>query len=408
MKPMVKGKSFGERARLEVKGCTPELFLNECLKREVNIISAVKRDEFSLEITLRASDAKSVIAMAEKNGYAVEILDGARAGKYLLGKRIFPFLLAVCLLSVLIYSKLFLWEIDIKGNENISDCEILSALKDCGVYTGAFWPNFYAEDIRSEVLAKLPELSWITINIRGSVGEVICVERREKPEMVFEGEASHIVADKEAFVLELHTLVGKGLVERGEIIKKGEILISGAMESSFAPPRFVKSQGSIIAETNSEYIALSPKNMLIREYEGKAKHYFSIIIGNNRINFYSNSSISGGNCDKIISVWNAEIPGLMSLPISVIRETQMPYSISVSPREAYDARISLEASLGDYLAHAIGDGEIISVKINISSSEELYTASLRARCIEKIGISKVIDQGEKDSYIEKYNMKADE
>ncbi|MBR5489684.1 MAG: sporulation protein YqfD [Oscillospiraceae bacterium] len=405
---MNKRKAPSGKAKVEISGCSPELFLNECVKKDINIISAGKIDDYSLKIIVSPSDMKRMSSIINKYGYSAKILDGGEGWKILARKRALLILLSLSLLLLLFYSKLFLWELNIQGNENISDGEILSALKECGVAAGTFWPDLYAEDIRSRVLAKMPELSWITVNIQGSVGEVICVERQEKPDMVFEGEPSHIVADKEAFIKDVRSLVGQSLVTRGEIVQKGDILISGAVESSYSPPSFVKSQGTIIAETNSEYLAICPENMLVREYKGKIKHTFSVIIGNNRINFYSDSSISGGGCDKIISVWNAEIPGLISLPISIIRETIMPYDVSSISRDAYKAGSSLEACLKNYLADASANGEIISEKLNIYSSDGVYEACLRVRCIEEIGVSKVISEDEKVSYTEKFYKKADE
>ena len=408
MKGMNKRRAPSRKARVEISGCSPELFLNECVKKNINIISTLKSDDYSLEIVVSPSDMKRISAIIDKCGYCVKILNGGEGWKKLTKKRAFPILLSLSLLLLLFYSKMFLWEINIQGNENVSDGEILSALKECGVQTGTFWPDLYSEDIRSKVLAKIPELSWITVNIRGSVGEVICVERQKKPEMIFEGAPSHIVAEKEAFIKEVRSLVGQSLVTGGELVQKGDVLISGAVESSYASPSFVKSQGTIIAETNSEYLAISPENMLAREYTGENKHTFSVIIGNNRINFYSNSSISGGGCDKIISVWNAEIPGLMSLPVSIIRETIMPYDVSSQARDAYKAESCLEECLKNYLEETAANGEIISQKLNLYSLDGVYAACLRVRCIEEIGVLKAISEDEKVSYIAKYNKKADE
>ena len=130
-------------------------------------------------------------------------------------RKIIPIIIIVAFVALIFWSKFFVWEIELKGNENISDGEILSVLAQCGVESGAFWPAFSADSIRSEVIYAIPELRWITVNMHGSLAEVIVVERKCPPEMIYKNECSNIVAEKDAFIVEINALEGKSLAKSG-------------------------------------------------------------------------------------------------------------------------------------------------------------------------------------------------
>jgi len=406
---MTKFRTLGGLAHMEIKGCMPEFFLNECLKNNIEIVSAKKKDLFSLELLLPSSAIERTEILAAGKGYTAVTLQQGRAWRAFLKCRIFPALLGICIVLLLFWSKFYVWEIEISGNETVSDGEILSALSESGVTSGAFWPGFSADNIRSEVLALIPELSWITVNMHGSLAEVIAVERQKKPEMVFEGECASIKAGKEGFIRQVNTLVGQSSVKPGQIVQKGDVLISGVLESSFSPARFVKAQGRVFAETNTEYIAVSPQKLGLRSYSGNEKNRFALKIGNNRINFYSDSSISHSFCDKITSVWDLEIPGLFILPVSIVHYSFLSYESESVQREEFSTGESLKECLRDTLCYRLGSGEVLGEKLTlISTSEDLFAASLRVRCLEEIGVLSTITEAEKAFYIQKYTEKADD
>ena len=76
-----------------------------------------------------------------------------------------PLLLTAVLLLL---SSLFIWEINVEGNEKLTTGEILRALEECGVKTGTFWPGLDTDEIRCRMLLRLPELGWMTVNVHGS------------------------------------------------------------------------------------------------------------------------------------------------------------------------------------------------------------------------------------------------
>ncbi len=395
-------------ASLEIKADMPERFLNNCTARGLRIISAQRIDLFTIVICLPSSMISEAKGIAVKSNCELTVLGLGRKWIKNLRKRIFPVICTFFIIGLVFWSKFYVWEIEIKGNETVTDSRILEVLAECGVESGAFWPGFSADNIRSEVLYRIPELSWITVNMHGSLAEVTAVERREKPEMHYQGECSNIVADKDAFVTQVNILAGQAQVKPGCLVNKGDILISGVVESTYSSPRFLRSMGSVQGETNMEIIALMPESELVRHYTGEKNRRFALIIGNKRINFYSGSSISDSFCDKIISVWNMGIEDLLSLPVSLVCETLSIYELLPVEMDDYNSGQYLERSLRDSLLREIGEGELISEKLSFAEERGLLIGSLRVRCREDIGVSVPISESQKLDSQMKYIQKADD
>ncbi len=396
--------------RVLVSSDMPERFITDCIENGIVIISAERCDALRAELIMSESDLKAAEKLALRSGCELKVLKQG-GGKRLAGsaaKRIAPIIMTVCFIGLLFWSKFYVWEIDIRGNEIVDTGEILDALGECGVECGAFWPAFSSDNIRSELLSRIPELSWITVNMHGSLAEVIAVERTIPPPLVFDGACADVIADCEGFVTKVEALVGEAKVKSGAAVSKGDVLISGVVESSYSPPRFLRSYGSVEAEINTALTAVSPASEQKRIYTGKKTRKFALIMGNNRINFYSGSSISDVFCDKIISVWKFEVPGIFSFPISFVCESSNVYEKQSADRDGYEVARLMEQILLQSLNNDIGDGEIIGSKLNYSDAEGMYTACLRARCRKDIGVSRTVSDERIAEAEMKFTQKADE
>lgn len=373
-----------------VSGALTEGFLNACVRSGAELISVTRLDERCLMVRARATDRRRLEAAAQKSGCCLSFTGeggSVRIGRTL-RRRTLPAVCIALLLMLLFASRLFIWEITVQGNENVSDSRILDALSDCGVDIGSFWPGLTADLVRSDALLKLPELSWLTVNIYGSRAEVVVRERVKKPEIVSETSPSDIIAVKNGVVEELRALIGTPLVKRGSAVMKGETLISGAAESTYSPTRLLHALGSVTAMTYYELSAEIPATEQVKSATGEEKNRWSLTVGGERLNFYRNSSIYDASCDKIISVWELGIDGLFHLPVSLVRQRLVFYELTERERDVGSAVCDIEEYLHTRLLGEIGaDGEILSESYSVSLSDGVITVCLRARCREEIGIT---------------------
>ena len=383
---MIAGKKFALRGlcSAELSGACPEALLNACALSGLELWNMECVDSCTLRFYFYERDRGELCALAEK--CMCELKTQTLSG----GSRLYDFVkrhlgLALTLLVVLTllsFSSLFIWDMQVYGNEKLSEGEILRALSRCGVDCGTFWPTVDKELLRSHVLLELPELAWMTVNIRASGAEVLVLERQEKPEIYEESRSADLIAGKTGIIKQVFARNGKVLVEPGSSVVKGEILISGCMDSITAQPRYVRSQGEVMAETWQELCAVSPLQKEVKTAHRRPQRRFAVKFGQRRLNFYLGGRKTVDGCDKIIDNYIIGIKGAFTLPISLVVEKYIPYDTELRPLSEYEdmaARLALE------LEEQV-EGEILSQSITGATKGGLELATLRAACLEDIAV----------------------
>ena len=373
-------------ALCRLSGAEPAGFLNRCAAAGIRLNAVEPESATALRLTmpLRALPRAQRLAVRCQ----CELTPLRRRGASILLKRIWRRRAAVfCLLAaflLLAWSKLFIWEIEVTGNRSVSTGAIRGALSDCGVGIGSFWPDIISDNLRSELLVRLPELAWATVNIHGSRAEVIVRERVAKPELFDENEPVDIVAERTGFVTEVRALCGTAMVRPGSAVLPGEVLIAGRADSAFSGERTLHAVGSVQAETYYTLSAAAPVTETVTGPGGARHDRWALLIGKKRVNFYRNASICTDNCDKITSVWECSIKGLFTLPLALMRIRCTKWECAERPRDKTALRMALEQQLHAQLLSALDGGEIEQEHFSCSEADGRIVVCLRARCSENI------------------------
>lgn len=382
---------FRGYVRVAVRGVHPERVLNACAEAGIPFQEAEPAEDYLLRITVPERRFGRVQALAERcqctaeaetRGGVPKLFRRARRHRLLLG------LLAVCVAAVLV-SSLFVWDVEVTGNETVSTGTILRELEAYGVKPGSYWPHFSNDLIRNHMILQIPELQWLAVQIRGSCAEVVVREKTPKPEVVDNDEPVSLYAGTSGFILSMEVLGGEARVAPGDLVTEGELLVSGAMTDLGGGVRPAHSLGSIRARTLYELTAEQPLTRTVKTASGHAKSRWALVVGKKRINFYQSSGISDTECDKINFEYTFSIPGVFTLPFSLAREQVQPFEtqeISVPPEEA---RAALEQALMQQLQLRIGeDGEIVSSAFTATARDGVLIVTLRAECEQEIGVAR--------------------
>ncbi|MCI5754273.1 MAG: sporulation protein YqfD [Clostridiales bacterium] len=375
--------------RLEAVGALPAGLLNACARAGVPFWQAEPADACTLRLTVRRRDLHRVRRLAMSAQCTVRVCAERGAPKYarrLHRRWVLLIGLPVCL-ALWFLSSLFLWDIDIVGNETVPDSTILRALDDNGVCIGSFWPSFTSDMIRCGVLLQLPELRWITVNVHGSRATVIVRERTPVPEIVDERQPADIVAAKAGVVSRLEIFSGAATVETGQTVLPGELLVTGLVPSSFSPPRLVHAAADVQARTWYDSTALTPLTRLEKVPTGEYFTRWAVAFGKQRINFYRNSSISHPGYDKIIKETQLGLRGVFAFPVTVIRERFERYETHESAVEREPVEAALRQRLLQQLSHELDGGTALSVRFSVSAQGDLLAVTLRAECLENIALT---------------------
>ena len=369
-------------AEAELQAPEPERLLESCRERGIPLWNIRPEDGCTLRLSLWQRDLEILRRTAESLGGGMTVLHrrGGRKDRALLRRRK-PLLLALVLAAALLLaSSLFVWRVEVRGCRRVSSGRVLRALADCGVEPGCFRPGISADLVRSRVLTEIPELEWMTVNVSGSRAVALVREREERPEILSREGAAEIRASRAGIVQSVTVLSGRGMVQPGDAVLEGELLVAAELESLTKPVRSVRAMGEVRAETWHELISVCPEEMLRSRERTKTPGAFSLQIGKNRLNFWPSAGKGLDECDKIVHEYNLGIKGLFSTPLTLLRTER--YSL-LPPGAERDRTEEMKARLLQRLEESI-DGEVLEYSFSAGRSGGLLVVTLRARCSENI------------------------
>ncbi len=375
---------FDGTVTLAVRGTETERLLNACMRSELPLRNIWRAEDGSLRLEIAWEEVERFeklarVSMCETE--RVSVRGGRESRKRLRRRSALGLLAALCALA-LTASSLFIWEIDILGNSSISEGEIRRALRECGVAEGCFWPATDVELIRSQMLLRLDQLSWMTLNLSGSRAQVVVLERERAPEMYEERTGADLVAACGGVVRDFSVKNGRTLIERGQIVTEGQTLVSAEMEGSGGSARTVRAAGSVTADTWRE-IRVQTNCGAVSKARGRGVFVtVGIQAGESRINLLSNGRKVLDECDRIVKEYKIGIKGLFCFPLKLVVEIYRPYeSGDLIPADRDGCCDRAMAALADEI-----DGEILSS----ASTWQDGVLRLNAHCLENIALTKEI------------------
>lgn len=162
------------------------------------------------------------------------------------------------LIATLWFFSSFIWTVNISGNSATPSDEISDVLSDLGLRPGAFPLMLNEKSIEQEALLRLPDLSWITINIDGSAANVAVRERKYPPDVVPAGMPCNVKAAQTGQVIKLEIYKGKAMVKVGDTIPKDGLIISGVITDKNGAVMLMHADGKVIAHTQRELVVTVP------------------------------------------------------------------------------------------------------------------------------------------------------
>lgn len=264
----------------EASGGFPERFLNLCTINGITLWN-VQNNGVKVKACTGAKSYKNIRKSAKKSGMKVRITrkrglpffiknNKARVG-ILVG-----FFVAV---SFLVFSSCVLWEIDVSGNSRIKSETLLESLEGYGVRVGVIKSKIDTLTIEDELLKEYPEISWVSINIFGTKAVLEVKENSEKPKIADDKTPTNVVAKKDGQIILVEGYRGTNAVKEGDVVVKGDLLISGITTNADGSEKTVHATGKVFAETRSSVSGSASKvqvNKILRNTEIK---YYLYVLG---------------------------------------------------------------------------------------------------------------------------------
>ena len=244
--------------------------LSIILERSLSFLNSEINPDGTLKIVILSKQEKIYRELFTQNNIKAQFSDtyGAFSAFERLRGR-FGLLIGciILLLSVYISSK-FVWKIEFQGNNSISNKELLDELEKSGFKIGAFIPSIDYDALHNKILMNSEKISWISINIDGNVAKVKLTENKhyEKENSIL---YTNVVSKCDAQIAEIRVINGTKTIKPLDIVKKGDILISGIIDSKAQGVRYVNADGEILGYTEKKISITVPYKDYQKQYTGE-------------------------------------------------------------------------------------------------------------------------------------------
>lgn len=237
--------------KIRITGYSPERFLNLCKNKKISVWGLESRHN-AYDMYIKVAGFRKLKPILRKTQTKVSILE--RFGlpfffhKYRKRKLFFIGIFS-CLL--IIYSMtFFIWNIDLEGNQTITDDVLIEYLESEKIYHGMAKRKVDCEQIVKDIRKTFDEIIWVSASMEGTR---LFIHVKENADTFVESEEeavpSDIIADKAGTVVEIITRNGVPQVSVGSTVAQGDLLVSGTVDV-LNDAKEVISQNYVVADAD--------------------------------------------------------------------------------------------------------------------------------------------------------------
>lgn len=218
--------------KIRISGYSPERFLNLCKHKEIEMWGLeAKSNTYEMYMTVKGF--RKLKPILRKTRTRITILEryGVPFFFYKYRKRKLFFCgMILCTIIIFMLSR-FIWNIDIKGNQTITDEVVIEYLETTGVFHGMKRSKVNCEQIDTGIRKNFHEIIWVSASLEGS-NIIIQVKENTDTFQVSQTEENpgDLIATAEGKIIEMVTRSGVPCVKEGDVVKAGDILVSGTVE----------------------------------------------------------------------------------------------------------------------------------------------------------------------------------
>ena len=380
--------------RITVEGYYIERFINICTTSKILIWNLKREKGIKLYLNIGIQDYYKAIKIAKKLKCKVKI-EKKRGLPFILNRykkrKIFVISLFV-ILVVLYTSSNYVWNIEIRVEDNMQLDNILEDVKMAGLETGMKKDKINVEEITNKIRLSRDDISWIGIELKGTNAIVKVVKAKEAPEIIDEKDYCNIVAKRAGTITKIIAQNGTALVKPGDEVQEGQVLIQGTMEGKYTGIRYVHSLGeveAIVKYEKTEKISLKKEENV---KTGNKEEKYQIKINNFQINFYktlSNFKIY----DTIEEEKKLKIFSNLYLPISVCKVTNYELEENSNNYTIEEAtEIGTQKLEKEIEAEIENKEKILNKSANVKETPEYVEVSVIYEVVENIGMQEKIEE----------------
>lgn len=267
-----------------LRGISPERFMNLCRKKNILLWNMHTIEHYCIcNVSVEGFKKLRPIARKTKTRPVIQKKVGL------------PFLISryhnrtgflagmILCLFFLYYSSFFIWNITVEGQYSHTEDEIIKFLKTQNIKVGKKISEINAASTEEEIQKNFHDIGWVSIEITGTRLYVHLAETNMPVEAIVTKKKSDLVASHDGIVRSIITRAGTPKVTENDIVKKGDILVSGQVDilgdsGEIIDTKVISADADIILETEYSYQDNFPMKYEEMDYTGEIKRAYGISI----------------------------------------------------------------------------------------------------------------------------------
>ncbi|MBE5945854.1 MAG: sporulation protein YqfD [Lachnospiraceae bacterium] len=382
---------------LNISGNSKERFMKLCELNDI-LLWKIKKIENNIRFRVSKRDYKKVLGYVKKTDCTVSIEDkrGLPFFMYKYKKRKCFIIGIVIFIILLLYSNNFIWKINILGSSIYTDNQILTYVKEELIKPGTKIDDVDCYNIEKILREKYSKIAWISCYIKGTEFNIEISDTIEPDKIETGNSPCDIVAVKDCIIIDMIAKTGVPAVTTGMSIKKGDVLISGAVEiyndyDELTEINFVVADGYVYGETIYTYYDTFSARHYEKEYTGNEIKLYSLIFGDKICSPYV-PEIKYDYYDVINEEKNLKINNTYTAPLSFYLTTVKEYKPVACVYTQEEGFEKAEKKLNLYIDDLKKKGvEILENNVKIEVVDDTFVSSGTIVVKELIGIPRDID-----------------
>lgn len=292
--------------------------------------------------------------------------------------------------GIVFWSGQVVWSIRVDGNVELQEWEVIEQMEICGMGVGDRIGSLDTGIIENRVLIESDTISWISINMMGTVAEVEIREFTDAQEEESYA-AANLVADRWGVIDHFEEVRGNIAVDIGDVVSEGDLLVGGVYDIEGGGLRYTCARGKVFARTERQFEEIIPLRYEKKEYTGRIQTEKYWIFFGKEGKFFGNRGNSYDSYDIINTVEYFELPGEVLLPVGIRTVRYVEYETVDAERTPAEAEDLAYYRLRCEMEQQIPDGELVRKSLTTSLDEDTYVLRCTANYIENIARMKEIE-----------------
>ncbi len=273
--------------RVRLWGFSPERFMNLCSNKGILLWDIVREgDAYYMCISLQGFwELKPIL---KKTGTRVAILE--RYGLPFLIPRLLKrkiFILGLLFtLAFWMISSFYIWNIEITGNQQITEDIFQSFLEQNQVTVGMRRDELNIGELEKQIRRQFPEITWASARLEGTRLQ-IDIKENDAPIIIEKQETSQgtdLIAEYDGTVTAMIVRSGVPCVSIGDVVEAGTVLVEGRVpvyneDKTVREYCYVDADADILLEHTMDFSENLPLDYVRKEYTGREKARYYLKLG---------------------------------------------------------------------------------------------------------------------------------